>query len=560
MVNFVKRDRNDILGRPILGFMFKNRKFLMVLRVAVALIFFYAIFYGFLYPTKENIFTNAVFWGVFWSFFMLITLPTFGRIFCGICPHGFLGKYITKLGLKRTMPTWLQNRYIGITLLVLGWWFVTYTFDAFWRSPFNTAAMFAGMTLVAFVLYYLYKDMSYCKYICPIGTLTRAYDKISCTKLETYTSECKECKTFECASACPYDLKPFTFAKKNQTDDCTLCMECASACEAVKFKVTKPAEQLNSKLKILNAEVWTYILILACIPISMGFAHGLNRSNIANELIWNKTATFLNMSEFAGGFAFVYALVLTLFCFFGFYLSSKVLKKDFKMIFTTLGVALIPLFIMASLGHTLESFFIRTYPNIIEGFAQAFGFSIHVDALAKRGDGWLSYFGLFKWIGIVWAFILLYKRIKLIEASKVRKFLGYIFASLVIFFYLGVNIYTGYVFAKYGAKMSGHAHGKSGTAEMFQTVPKEKVILLQTGKDKASGAACGMNLPMVFKTNHSAVSDGKVRQYCSLHCLVDDYKVKNLPLSDIKVVDVTSLTFIDAKDAFYVVGSSKKGQ
>ena len=563
MINFIKRDKNDIFNKPILGFLFKNPKFLLTLRIVVTALFFYALYFGFTNPTnEENTFTTAVFWGVFWSLFIVVTLPTFGRIFCGICPHGFLGKHITKFGLKKTMPNWMQNRYIGITILVIGWWGVYYTFDGFFKSPFNTAAMFAILTILAFIIYYLYKDMSYCKFICPIGTLTRAYDKLSFTKLDTYTDSCKDCRTFECASACQYDLKPFSFAKKNQTDDCTLCMDCANACEAVAFKFTKPAEQLGSKLKVLNAEIWAYILILASIPISMGFAHGLNRSKIADEFIWNKTAEFFGLSQYTGGFAFLYAVAISsILAVGGLYLASKILKKDYSSTFTTLGVAFIPLFIFASLGHTLETFFTKEYKMIVEGFAQGFGLSAEVENLAKRGDGWLHYFSLFKWIGIVWALILLYKRMKLIDSTKLRKIFGYFLASFLILFYIGLNIYTGYVFAKYGAKeRGGHGgHSEHSSGEMFQTVSFKDATLLQSGKDKNSGIVCGMNLAQYYKTNHSATLDGKVRQYCSIHCLVEDLNIKKLPLQNIQVVDVSTLKFIDVKDAVYVVGSSKQG-
>jgi hypothetical protein len=562
MVDFIKRDNNDMFKNPIFRFLFKNTKFLLVLRIAVTMLFFYALYYGFIHPTKnENIFTGAVFWGIFWALFMVVTLSTFGRIFCGICPHGFLGKYITKFGLKKTMPKWMQNRYIGIVLLVIGWWGIYYTFPGFWRTPIGTASMFGGMTVVAFIFYFIYKEMSYCKYICPIGTLTRAYDKLSFTKLETYTDSCKDCRTFECATACEYNLKPFTFAKKNQTDDCTLCMDCAVSCEAVKFKLTKPAEQLGSKLKILSAEVWTYILIFASIPVSMGFAHGLNRTKIADEFIWNKTAEFFGLTSYAGGFAFLYAVIFSVFfATFGIYIASKILKKEYSSTFTNLGVAFIPLFIFASLGHTLETFFIKDYVTIVDGFAQGFGFSVEVEALAKRGDGWLHYFGLFKWIGVIWSFILLYKRIKLINATKLRKIFGYFFASLMILFYIGLNIYTGYVFSKYGAKSrGGHSHGGHGGKAMFQTVPFKQATLLQAGENKTSGVVCGMNLPMFYKTNHSATLDGKVRQYCSIHCLAEDLRIKKLPLENMQVVDVTSLKFISVKDAFYVAGSKQAG-
>lgn len=462
MVTHQKRDRNDIFAKPLLGFLFKNKRFLLALRVTVAVLFFYAIIYGFLYQGKENIFTGAVFWGIFWALFMVSTLPTFGRIFCGICPHGFLGKYITKIGLRHAMPQWMQNRYIGITLLVVGWWGIYYTFPSFWKSPLATAAMFGGMTLIAFIFYFLYKEMSYCKYICPIGTLTRAYDKLSFTKLETYSASCAECRTFECAAACPYALKPFSFAKKNQADDCTLCMACATSCEAVKFSITKPSEQLFSKFKTLPAEVWTYLLILGAIPVSMGFAHGLNRTKIADEMLWNKTAAYLGMSEYAGGFAFLYALGFTaLFAVLGLFLAAKVLKKEYASTFASLGYAYAPLFILGSLGHALGGFFTHDYQDIVTGFAQAFGMSVEVAPLAKRGDAWLGYFELLKWLGIVWAFVLLYKRLKLVEAPRLRKVFAYFFASFLILFFIGSNIYRGYVFANYGAQERGaHAMHK----------------------------------------------------------------------------------------------------
>lgn len=95
------RDKNDIYSMPVLGFIFKNQKFITVVRILVLTLFVYGVYLGFIEPTKENIFTKQLFWGLFWSLFMVVTLSTFGGIFCGICPHGFLGKYITKFGLQK---------------------------------------------------------------------------------------------------------------------------------------------------------------------------------------------------------------------------------------------------------------------------------------------------------------------------------------------------------------------------------------------------------------------------------------------------------------------------
>ena len=94
--------------------------------------------------------------------------------------------------------------------------------------------------------------------------------------------------------------------------------------------------------------------------------------------------------------------------------------------------------------------------------------------------------------------------------------------------------------------------------KMFQSVSPSEATLLQSGDAKVFCPNCGMNLPMYYKTNHAATINGEVKQYCSLHCLAEDIQ-KGLKLSEIKVVDVSSLKFIDAKSAHYVVGSSQKG-
>ncbi len=563
MVDFIKRDKNDIYAKPILGFLFKNHKFLVTLKIVVLALFVYALYFGFAHTGKENTFTTALFWGIFWSLFMVVTLPTFGRIFCGICPHGFMGKYITKFGLKKTMPKWMQNRYIGLMLLVIGWWGIYYMFPGVYRTPLGTAILFTVMTLLSFVIYFLYKDMSYCKFICPIGTLTRAYGKLSFTWLGTYKSACNECRTFECATACPYNLKPFTFDNRNSMMDCTLCMDCSAACEAVSFKYKKPSFSLFSKFRIVKAEVWAFVLILASIPITMAFHHGIGRSNAAGDMIWSKTAeffkSFINFGPVdpVGLFAFLYAMLFTISAaVIGMFIASKILKKDFSSTFYNLGYSYAPLFILGSIAHSLETFFTRGYERIVEGFAYGFGFSGDVASLANRGDSWLHLFALLKWVAIVWSLIILYKRMKLLDADKTRKIIAYPFAASLIIFFLSVNMYRGYILNTYGRASGGHGSHAGGA--MFQSVPKDKAILLQTGENKASCAACGMKLPMFYKTNHAAHLYESIRQYCSMHCLAEEKSLKKMPIKDFKVVDVKSLKFIDAKRAFYVAGSKKK--
>ena len=144
------------------------------------------------------------------------------------------------------------------------------------------------------------------------------------------------------------------------------------------------------------------------------------------------------------------------------------------------------------------------------------------------------------------------------DQSRLKKVLSLPFAGSLIFLYLFLNIYVTYAFAHYGAATKGHHHGAM-QSKMFQSVKPSEATLLQTGESAKSGVVCGMDLVKYYKTNHSATLDGTPRQYCSIHCLAEDLKIKNLPLKDINVIDVNTLKFIDVQSAFYVVGSKIKG-
>lgn len=92
----------------------------------------------------------------------------------------------------------------------------------------------------------------------------------------------------------------------------------------------------------------------------------------------------------------------------------------------------------------------------------------------------------------------------------------------------------------------------------FQAVSPDKAVILQEGDSKMYCPRCGMTLPMFYKTNHAAQANGKTEQYCSIHCLAETM-ADGVKVSEIKVVDNTTLKFVDAAKAWYVIGSSKAG-
>ncbi len=85
-------------------------------------------------------------------------------------------------------------------------------------------------------------------------------------------------------------------------------------------------------------------------------------------------------------------------------------------------------------------------------------------------------------------------------------------------------------------------------------------VILQKGESKAWCSVCGMNLKMFYKTNHAIeLKDGTTKQYCSIRCLAaDEHNYKN-HIKKILAVDAETEKFINAKKAFYVIGSKVPG-
>jgi nitrous oxide reductase accessory protein NosL len=96
-------------------------------------------------------------------------------------------------------------------------------------------------------------------------------------------------------------------------------------------------------------------------------------------------------------------------------------------------------------------------------------------------------------------------------------------------------------------------------AEEFTKSATTKPELIQQGDAKEWCPVCGMSIPMFYKTSHtSKIHNHQDRQYCSMRCLAVDMQ-EHKDLNNIKVVDASTGKLIEAKSAFYVVGSDVAG-
>ncbi len=97
-------------------------------------------------------------------------------------------------------------------------------------------------------------------------------------------------------------------------------------------------------------------------------------------------------------------------------------------------------------------------------------------------------------------------------------------------------------------------------AKSFTKMASVEPVLIQKGQEKHWCPVCGMNLKMFYKTSHtSKLKNGTKRQYCSMRCLVADMQEYGINMDSVKVVNARTQELIDAKKAFYVLGSKVKG-
>jgi len=444
MVEHIERKSTDIFGWPLVGLLFKNPKVLFVVRSVAIFLFFSALYFGFAYPDSDsNPYTTAIFWSLFWPFFMIVSLVLIGPAFCGICPHGVMGRWLTKIGKQKEMPSWLKHRGIGLAVLLMAYWIPVYLFPGLLKTPWVVSLLFLILTLFAAFIYLQYKDMAYCTYLCPIGVVTKSYGKIGMTKLQTYQDACADCKTFECAKVCESGLQPFLFEKKNSMRECTLCMDCAQACEAVSFSLTQPASGLTGEIKDRHTtHTWVFILIFAVITMTMRLHHGLGHSSLKTSLPWYQlgkwTETFLPVGiDWVGFYALLTALTLTFVLVLGgFKIASSLLNEPFGKFLHHNSYALAPVMLIGSLSHIGTFFFVHYASDLTNAFYWLMGSSEVMKPLATMRDGWVHIFSLFGFAGALWSLGLLYNRMRGYQTTNGRKIIAWIVASSAIWIYI----------------------------------------------------------------------------------------------------------------------------
>lgn len=215
---------------------------------------------------------NLLVWSMWWPLLILVTI-FFGRLWCTVCPVELISRLCSKIGLKMDPPHFLKS-YWMVTLLYA---FISIVAVRYWdihRVPHYMAMYLLIAYSSAAVIGLLFKERTFCKYLCPISVLLAFYSLLSKWGVHVKTKpNCTVCEQKNCmnptaprsflASPCLSQVNVL-----DQTHDkrrCQLCMHCVKLCptDNVSYSIGTRGYYLLDSLRMKSAEYLMAIILIA---------------------------------------------------------------------------------------------------------------------------------------------------------------------------------------------------------------------------------------------------------------------------------------------------------
>jgi len=188
---------------------------------------------------------------------LVLTLLVAGNFFCLACPFMLVRNAARKF--FRPVLNWprrLRNKWLAIGLFVL----ILFLYELFdlWSSPWWTAWLIISYFIGALIIDGLFKQATFCKFVCPIGQFNFVASTLSPLEVKVRDQNvCTSCRTKDCIRGSKQpgnnlvtiqrgcELALFQ-PRKTGNLDCTFCLDCVQACphDNVGILARVPAEEL----------------------------------------------------------------------------------------------------------------------------------------------------------------------------------------------------------------------------------------------------------------------------------------------------------------------------
>jgi len=222
-----------------------------LLLAALAILIWFAFAPG---QRGEGNLATEVVWRLWWPGLPFILLLG-GRVWCGICPFGAASDLTSRIrkhapaapAVLRRWGPWLG----AFSVLAFGMAFLALGLEA---NAGATAAILIGMTVLAISLSLAFRGRTLCRYLCPVGMITRVYSFFSW--LRPLGSQVK----YQ-GAACPIGQSPSGLRQPSQ---CQLCGTCTRPGEAggITVKAGYNPVQVPGRLEFGRPEALLSLLLL----------------------------------------------------------------------------------------------------------------------------------------------------------------------------------------------------------------------------------------------------------------------------------------------------------
>ncbi|PYS67065.1 MAG: FesM, partial [Acidobacteria bacterium] len=189
---------------------------------------------------------------------LVLTLLVAGNFFCLACPF----MLVRNAARKFFRPAWnwprrLRNKWLAVGLFVS----ILFLYELFdlWSSPWWTAWLIISYFVGALIIDGLFKQATFCKFVCPIGQFNFVASTLSPLEVKVRDQDvCTSCRTKDCIRGSRQpgnnlvtiqrgcELALFQ-PRKTGNLDCTFCLDCVQACphDNVGILARVPAEELT---------------------------------------------------------------------------------------------------------------------------------------------------------------------------------------------------------------------------------------------------------------------------------------------------------------------------
>ncbi len=395
----------------------KHRYFPLCTRILCLLcfiLFLFALFYGtvqiFTIPFTSSL-AMFLIWVLWWPF-LYMTIFFFGRIWCGfLCPLVLATDIGNKIWRSKAInyKRWAFVPFILFFIIV----YIEQVSGLF-LSAQVTLLFFLSFFVLAFFFGMMLPRYSFCKLVCPIGTLLGVFSRLSLFGLRTKKEVCEKCSEKFCilggkTTPCPVFLN---VPALNSNKDCLLCAKCIKNCpyDSAAFGFISPGEELKKKINFTLSESFFIIALFGLALVLTTNGTALTRI-ISAFFPFLLTGAFLRAADFLIALAIFLGIFLLL-CFG----CAKLLRVNLRSFLSEVGYFYLPL-IFCIMFYTITFGFLGPW--------------LPIDTMTVL---FLKYF--FLGIGVVWSAFLIWEQKK----EGVARMLLFFFLGILVFFWAGLVI------------------------------------------------------------------------------------------------------------------------